>query len=58
MHYVRVEDPTREVVEELESNAVVEWVAKLVGVGVVVTIENAVMAFSVSRRPNLVSFAF
>jgi hypothetical protein len=54
--YVRVEDPTREVVEELESDAVVEWVARLVGIGVAT--ENVIVAFSVSHRPNLMSFTF
>jgi hypothetical protein len=56
--YVRVEDPTREVVEELESDAVIERVAGLVGAGVIVTTKNVIVAFSVSHRPNLVSFTF
>jgi hypothetical protein len=42
--------------EDLESDAVVERVARLVGIGVMT--ENVVVAFSVSHRPNLVSFTF
>ena len=54
-HYVGVEDPTQESTEELEDDAIVEQMARLVGTRVMVSTECAIVACSASRRPNLVS---
>lgn len=56
--YARVEDPIHKVEEDLESDVVVEWVDGLVGVGIIVATENAIVAFSVCYHPNLVSHPF
>lgn len=56
--YTRVEDPTCEVADELEDDAVIEWMAKLVGIGIIVMTKSAIMAFSMSRHPDLVSRPF
>ena len=53
--YVRAEDPTREAVEELEENAIVEHLSKLDGARVVVLTRCTIEAFLVSHRPDLVS---
>jgi hypothetical protein len=53
--YVWVEDPTCESTEELEDDTIVMQMMGLVGRGVMVAVECAVVAFSASRHPNLVS---
>ena len=53
--YIRAKDPTREAMEEIEDNVIVERKAGLVGTGVVVSTECAVAMFLASRRPDLVS---
>ena len=53
--YVGAKDLTHEAVEELQDVAIVERLAGPVGVGVIVSTRCAVEAFSVSRRPDLVS---
>lgn len=53
--YVGAEDPTCEAVEELDDDAIVERLARLVGTGVIVSTRCAIKAFSASRRPDLVS---
>ena len=53
--YIRAKDPTREAMEEIEDNVIVERKAGLVGTGVVVSTECIVIVFSVSHHPDLVS---
>lgn len=53
--YVRVKDPTYEAMEELEEDAIVGRLARLISAGVVVSTKCTVEAFSVSHRPDLVS---
>lgn len=56
--YIRVEDQTHEVLEELKSDAVMEWVAGLVGTRTIVVTENAIVAFLGSHCADLVSRLF
>lgn len=44
--YTRVGDPSYVVAEEIEDDAVIEWMSRLVGTGIIVTIKCAIMAFS------------
>ena len=53
--YVGAKDPTRKAMEELEDNVTVEWMAGLVSIGVMVSIECTITAFSASHCPDLVS---
>lgn len=56
--YVGAKDPTREAMKELEDDMIMQQMAELVGGGVVVATECAVVAFSVSHHPDLVSRPF
>ena len=53
--YVGVKDLTHEAVGDLEDDVIVERLARLVGAGVIVSTKCTIEAFSVSRRPDLVS---
>ena len=53
--YIRAEDRTRETVEELEDDAIVQQMVRLVGARVMVATECTVVAFLVNCCPNLVS---
>jgi len=55
--YTRVEDLIHEVAKELEDDVVIEWMARLVGTGIIVMTESAVVAFS-TNRSDLVSHPF
>ena len=52
------EDQIHEAMEELKDDAVVMQMSRLVGTGVVVLTECAIVVFSLSCRPNLVSRPF
>ena len=56
--YAGVRDPTREAREVLEASEVMKWVTRLVTPATVVVVENAVVVFSATYRPNLVSLLF
>lgn len=56
--YFRTEDQTQEAIEELKDDVIVQRMAGLVSEGVVVSTECAIVVFSVSCRPNLVSHLF
>lgn len=56
--YTKVDNLTREATEELEDDVVIEHMAKMVGVGDVVMTKSAIMEFSVSHHPDLVSHPF
>lgn len=53
--YIKVEDLTHEVMEELMADAVTNWVARPVSAGTIIAARNAVGAFFPSYHPNLVS---
>ena len=57
-HYVGVEDPTQESTEELEDDAIVMQMARLVGEGVMVVAECTVVAFSASHHLDLLTLPF
>jgi len=56
--YTRVDDLTCEAMEELEHDVVIECMARMVSAGVIVVSKSAVVVFSVSHRPDLVSHPF
>ena len=56
--YAAIEDPSRETREMLEAGEVTKWVTGLVTPAAVVAVENIVVAFSATYRPNLVNPLF
>lgn len=56
--YFGAKDLTWEAMEELEDDVTVQWMVGLVDGGAMVSTECAIMAFSVSHCPNLVSRPF
>ena len=56
--YFGAKDPTWEATEELEDDVIMQWMARLVSGGVVVSIECTVVAFSASHHLDLLTLPF